>query len=177
YTYESEGATWLRSTDFGDDKDRVLIKQDGTYTYLTPDIAYHKDKLERDYDKIINVWGADDHGYVKRMRAAILALGYEKEKFSVSFIHMVNVVEDGEIVRMSKRTVRAVTLRELMDDVGVDAVRYFFIMRSNDSQLDFDVDLARSESNENPVFYVQYAHARICTMLNQAEAKGITLTD
>lgn len=177
YTYEKDGATWFKSTQFDDDKDRVLIKQDGTYTYLTPDIAYHKDKLERGYDKIINVWGADHHGYVPRMRAAIQALGYEKEKFSVSIIQMVNVVEDGEIVRMSKRTGRAVTLRELMDDVGVDAVRYFFIMRSNDSQLDFDVDLARSESNENPVFYVQYAHARICTMLNQAEAKGITLTD
>ena len=177
YTYEKDGATWFKSTQFDDDKDRVLIKQDGTYTYLTPDIAYHKDKLERGYDKIINVWGADHHGYIPRMRAAIQALGYEKKKFSVSIIQMVNVVEDGEIVRMSKRTGRAVTLRELMDDVGVDAVRYFFIMRSNDSQLDFDVDLARSESNENPVFYVQYAHARICTMLNQAEAKGITLTD
>lgn len=177
YTYEKDGATWFKSTTFGDDKDRVLIKQDGTYTYLTPDIAYHKDKLERGYDKLINVWGADHHGYVPRMRAAIQALGYEKEKFSVSIIQMVNVVEDGKVVRMSKRTGRAVTLRELIDDVGVDAVRYFFIMRSNDSQLDFDVDLARSESNENPVFYVQYAHARICTMLKQAETKGFTLTD
>lgn len=177
HTYEKDGATWFKSSTFGDDKDRVLIKQDGTYTYLTPDIAYHKDKLERGYDKLINVWGADHHGYVPRMQAAIQALGYEKEKLSVSIIQMVNVVENGEVVRMSKRTGRAVTLRELMDDVGVDAVRYFFIMRSNDSQLDFDVDLARSESNENPVFYVQYAHARICTMLKQAETKGITLTD
>src|SRR5699024_8666180 len=149
----------------------------GSYTYLTPDIAYHKDKLERGYDKVINVWGSDHHGYVPRMHAAIQALGYPKEKFSVSIIQMVNVLEDGEIVRMSKRTGRAVALRELMEDVGVDAVRYFFIMRSNDAQLDFDVDLARSESNENPVFYVQYAHARICTMLSQAEAKGFAIED
>jgi len=177
YTYEKDGATWFKSTAFGDDKDRVLIKQDGTYTYLTPDIAYHKDKLERGYDKVINVWGSDHHGYVPRMHAAIQALGYPKEKFSVSIIQMVNVLEDGEIVRMSKRTGRAVALRELMEDVGVDAVRYFFIMRSNDAQLDFDVDLARSESNENPVFYVQYAHARICTMLSQAEAKGFAIED
>lgn len=175
YTYEKDGATWFKSTAFDDDKDRVLIKQDGTYTYLTPDIAYHKDKLERGYDKIINVWGSDHHGYVPRMRAAIQALGYPKDKFSVSIVQMVNVLEDGEIVRMSKRTGKAVALRELMDDVGVDAVRYFFIMRSNDSQLDFDVELARSESNENPVYYVQYAHARICTMLSQAEEKGITI--
>src|SRR5699024_10441666 len=147
----------------------------GSYTYLTPDIAYHKDKLERGYDKIINVWGADHHGYVPRMSAAIQALGYEKEKLSVSIIQMVNVLEAGEIVRMSKRTGKAVALRELMEDVGVDAVRYFFIMRSNDAQLDFDIDLARSESNENPVYYVQYAHARICTMLKQAKEKGFTL--
>ena len=177
YTYEKDGATWFKSTAFEDDKDRVLIKQDGTYTYLTPDIAYHKDKLERGYDKIINIWGADHHGYVPRMQAAIQALGYNKEKLSVGIIQMVNVVEDGQIVRMSKRTGKAVTLRELMDDVGVDAVRYFFIMRSNDSQLDFDIDLARSESNENPVFYVQYAHARICTMLEQARSKGIAMDD
>ncbi len=177
YTYEKDGATWFKSTEFEDDKDRVLIKQDGTYTYLTPDIAYHKDKLERGYGKVINVWGADHHGYVPRMSAAIQALGYPQEAFSVSIIQMVNVVEDGEIVRMSKRTGRAVTLRELMEDVGVDAVRYFFIMRSNDSQLDFDVDLARSESNENPVYYVQYAHARICTMLAQAATRGIKVTE
>lgn len=175
YVYEKDGATWFRSTEFGDDKDRVLIKQDETYTYLTPDIAYHKDKLERGFDKVINVWGADHHGYVARMSAAIQALGYPKEKLSVSIIQMVNVLEDGEIVRMSKRTGKAVALRELIEDVGVDAVRYFFTMRSNDSQLDFDLDLARSKSNENPVFYVQYAHARICTMLAQAAEKGFAI--
>ncbi len=172
YIYEKEGATWFRSTDFGDDKDRVLIKRDGSYTYLTPDIAYHKDKLERGFDKIINIWGADHHGYVNRMSAAIQALGYPAEKLGVNIIQLVNLFENGEKVRMSKRTGKAVALRELMDDVGTDAVRYFFTMRSNDSQLDFDIDLARSKSNENPVFYVQYAHARICTMLVQAEEKG-----
>lgn len=175
YTYEYEGATWLRSTDFDDDKDRVLIKQDGTYTYLTPDIAYHQNKLDRGFDKIINVWGADHHGYVSRMGAAIQALGYPIEKFSVNIIQMVNLMENGETIRMSKRTGKAVALRELIDEVGVDAVRYFFSMRSNDSQLDFDLDLARSESNENPVFYVQYAHARIATILSNAKAEGYDL--
>ncbi|MBT2215273.1 arginine--tRNA ligase [Virgibacillus dakarensis] len=173
YIYEKDGATWFRSTEFGDDKDRVLIKQDGGYTYLTPDIAYHQNKLERGFDKIINVWGADHHGYIPRMRAAIQALGYEKEKFAVKIIQMVNLFENGEKIRMSKRTGNAVALRELMDEVGVDAVRYFFVMRSNDSQLDFDLSLARSQSNDNPVYYVQYAHARICTMLKQAEDRDL----
>ncbi|MEN1967600.1 arginine--tRNA ligase [Lentibacillus sp. N15] len=173
YIYEQDGATWFRSTAFGDDKDRVLIKQDGSYTYLTPDIAYHQNKLERGFDKIINVWGADHHGYVPRMRAAIQALGYAKEKFAVKIIQMVNLFENGEKIRMSKRTGNAVALRELMEEAGVDAVRYFFVMRSNDSQLDFDLSLARSQSNDNPVYYVQYAHARICTMLKQAKEKGL----
>lgn len=173
YIYEEDGATWFRSTAFDDDKDRVVIKQDGSYTYLTPDIAYHQNKLERGFDKIINVWGADHHGYIARMRAAIQALGYSREKFAVKVIQMVNLFEDGEKIRMSKRTGNAVSLRELMDEVGIDAVRYFFVMRSNDSQLDFDLSLARSESNDNPVYYVQYAHARICTMLKQAKEKGL----
>ncbi|WP_339226484.1 arginine--tRNA ligase [Oceanobacillus sp. FSL K6-2867] len=172
YTYEKDGAMWFRTTDFGDDKDRVLIKQDGSYTYLTPDIAYHKDKLDRGFDSIINVWGADHHGYIPRMRAAIQALGYPVEKFDVKIIQMVNLFEGGEKVKMSKRTGKAVSLRELMEEVGVDAVRYYFVTRSNDSQLDFDMDLARSQSNDNPIFYVQYAHARICTMLEQAKSKG-----
>lgn len=177
FIYEEGGATWFKSTHFGDDKDRVLIKNDGSYTYLTPDIAYHQNKLNRGFDKIINVWGADHHGYVPRMNAAIQALGYDEDIFSVSIIQMVNVIEDGEVVRMSKRTGSAITLRELVEEVGLDAVRYFFNMRSNDSQLDFDINLARSESNENPVYYVQYAHARICSMLKQAEAQGFTLQD
>ncbi|GAB3048057.1 arginine--tRNA ligase [Virgibacillus ainsalahensis] len=172
YIYEKDGATWFRSTDLGDDKDRVLIKQDGNYTYLTPDIAYHKNKLDRGFNKIINVWGSDHHGYIARMRAAIQALGYEVEKFDVKIIQMVNLFEQGEKLKMSKRAGNAVSLRDFMDEIGIDAVRYFFVARSNDSQLDFDMDLARSESNDNPVYYVQYAHARICTMMKQAESKG-----
>src|SRR5699024_10414197 len=147
FVYEKDDATWLRSTVFGDDKDRVLIKSDGSYTYLMPDIAYHQDKLERGFDKIINVWGADHHGYIPRMREAILDLGYASDKFEVQIIQMVNLFENGEKLRMSKRTGKAVALRELMSDVGIDAVRYFFVTRSNDSQLDFDLDLARSQSN------------------------------
>lgn len=177
YVYEQDGATWLRSTDFSDDKDRVLIKQDGSYTYLTPDIAYHKNKFDRGFDKIVNVWGADHHGYIARMRAALLGLGYPEEKFDVKIIQMVNLLDKGETFKMSKRSGNAVSLRELMDEVGVDAVRYYFVTRSNDSQLDFDVELARSESNDNPVFYVQYAHARICTMLQQAANKGFSDED
>ncbi|MFC4386486.1 arginine--tRNA ligase [Gracilibacillus marinus] len=176
YIYEQDGATWFRSTDFGDDKDRVLIKQDGSYTYLSPDIAYHKNKLDRGFEKLINIWGADHHGYIPRMRAAIQALGYDADTLEVEIIQMVNLFENGEKVKMSKRTGKAVTLRELMEEVGIDAMRYFFVMRSADSHLDFDMDLAKSQSNENPVYYVQYAHARICTMLKQAEEKQIDFT-
>lgn len=175
YIYEKDEATWFKSTDFGDDKDRVLVKKDGSYTYLTPDIAYHKDKLDRGFNQLINVWGADHHGYVPRMNAAIQALGYPSDKFHVKIIQMVNLFEGGEKVRMSKRTGKAVALRDLMEDVGVDAARYFFVTRSNDSQLDFDMDLARSQSNDNPIYYVQYAHARICTMLEQAKNKGFDI--
>ncbi|SFE08756.1 arginyl-tRNA synthetase [Lentibacillus persicus] len=177
YVYEADGATWFRSTDFGDDKDRVLVKQDGNYTYLTPDIAYHKDKFERGFNKVINVWGSDHHGYISRMEAAIQALGYPAEQFAVKIIQTVNLFENGEKVRMSKRTGNAVALRDLMEEVGVDATRYFFVMRSNDTQFDFNLDLARSQSNDNPIYYVQYAHARICTMLEQAETKGFDTTD
>ncbi|MDV2684560.1 arginine--tRNA ligase [Alkalihalophilus lindianensis] len=173
-TYELDGATWFRSTTYGDDKDRVLIKNDGTYTYLTPDIAYHQDKMQRGFDKLINIWGADHHGYIPRMRAAIQALGYSAEQFEVQIIQMVSLYQGGEKVKMSKRTGKAVTLRDLMEEVGIDAVRYFFAMRSADSQLDFDMDLAVSKSNENPVFYVQYAHARVCSMLRQGEELGLT---
>ncbi|MFC7319393.1 arginine--tRNA ligase [Halobacillus campisalis] len=173
YVYEKDDATWFETTKFSDDKDRVLIKNDGTYTYLTPDIAYHKNKLDRGFDTLINIWGADHHGYIPRMKAAIQALGYSEETLEVEIIQMVNLFQDGEKVKMSKRTGKAVTLRELMEEVGIDAMRYFFSMRSSDSHLDFDMDLARSESNENPVYYVQYAHARICTMIGQAVDKGL----
>ena len=173
-TFEEGGATWFRSTTYGDDKDRVLIKNDGSYTYLTPDIAYHQDKMKRGFDKLINIWGADHHGYIPRMRAAIQALGYEKEQMDVQIIQMVSLYQNGEKVKMSKRTGKAVTLRDLMEEVGIDATRYFFAMRSADTHLDFDMDLAVSKSNENPVFYVQYAHARISSILRQGEELGFS---
>lgn len=173
--YDQDGATWLRTTDYGDDKDRVLVKNDGTYTYLTPDIAYHRNKYERGYDRMINIWGADHHGYIPRMKAAMEALGNDPAKLTVLIAQMVSLFQDGEKVKMSKRTGKAVTMEDLMDEVGVDAIRYFFTMRSMDSHLDFDMDLAVSTSNENPVFYVQYAHARICSVFRQAEEQGIEL--
>ncbi len=176
-TYEEEGATWFRSTEYGDDKDRVLIKNDGSYTYLTPDIAYHQDKLKRGFDKLINIWGADHHGYIARMKAAIEALGYGKEQLDVQIIQMVSLFQGGEKVKMSKRTGKAVTLRDLMEEVGIDATRYFFAMRSTDSHLDFDMDLAVSKSNENPVYYVQYAHARLASMLRQGEELGFSYNE
>lgn len=175
--YEQEGATWLQTTKYGDDKDRVLIKNDGTYTYLTPDIAYHSDKYRRGYDKMINIWGADHHGYIPRMKAAMSALGNDADKLVVLIAQMVSLFQNGEKVKMSKRTGKAVTMEELMEEVGIDAIRYFFTMRSMDSHLDFDMDLAISTSNENPVFYVQYAHARICSIFRQAEEQGISLPD
>lgn len=168
HVFEEDGATWFRSTTFGDDKDRVLIKKDGSFTYITPDIAYHEDKIQRGFDKLINIWGADHHGYIPRMKAAIEALGYEKDTLEVIISQMVQLFKDGERMVMSKRTGKAVTLRELVEDVGLDAVRYFFVMRSGDTQMDFDLDLAVSESNENPVYYAQYAYARISSILRQA---------
>ncbi|XZF76132.1 arginine--tRNA ligase [Bacillus sp. AL-1R] len=172
-TYEEEGATWFRSTTYGDDKDRVLIKSDGSYTYLTPDIAYHRDKLSRGADKLIDILGADHHGYIPRMKAAIQALGYNADTLEVEIIQMVQLYQDGQKVKMSKRTGKAVTLRDLMEEVGIDATRYFFAMRGCDSHLDFDMDLAVSKSNENPVYYSQYAHARVCSILRQGEEMGI----
>ncbi|OUM95665.1 MAG: arginine--tRNA ligase [Thermobacillus sp. ZCTH02-B1] len=173
--YEQDGAVWLRSTAFGDDKDRVLVKQDGSYTYLTPDIAYHRDKYRRGYDLLINIWGADHHGYIPRLKAAMAALGHDPDKLVVLIAQMVSLYRNGEKVKMSKRTGQAVTMEELMDEVGVDAIRYFFTMRSMDSHLDFDMDLAVSTSNDNPVYYVQYAHARICSIFRQAEEQGIEI--
>ncbi|WP_026703054.1 arginine--tRNA ligase [Salibacterium aidingense] len=170
--YEAEGAVWFKSSNYGDDKDRVLVKNDNTYTYLLPDIAYHKNKFERGFEKIINIWGADHHGYIPRMEAAVQALGYKKEQLETQIIQMVNLYENGERVKMSKRTGKAVTLKDLMEEVGIDATRYFFAMRSSDTHMDFDLSLAKSESNENPVYYVQYAHARLCSIFRQAEEKG-----
>ncbi|MDO3413144.1 arginine--tRNA ligase [Saccharibacillus sp. CPCC 101409] len=173
--YEQDGATWLRTTTYGDDKDRVLIKNDGTYTYLTPDIAYHRDKYARGFDKVMNIWGADHHGYIPRMKAAMQGLGNDPDKLIVLIAQMVSLFQGGEKVKMSKRTGKAVTMEDLMDEVGVDAMRYFFTMRGMDSHLDFDMDLAVSTSNENPVFYVQYAHARICSIFRQAEEQSVAV--
>ncbi|WP_075983223.1 arginine--tRNA ligase [Bacillus massilinigeriensis] len=173
HIYEKDGATWFRSTTFGDDKDRVLIKQDGSYTYLTPDIAYHKNKLDRGFEKLINIWGADHHGYIPRMKAAIQAMGFSKDALEVEIIQLVHLYKNGEKMKMSKRTGKAVTMRELVEEVGLDSTRYFFAMRSADTHLDFDLDLAVSQSNENPVFYAQYAHARICSILRSGEENGL----
>ena len=167
-TFEAEGALWLRTTDFGDDKDRVLRKTDGSYTYLVPDIAYHIDKHDRGFDRAIDVWGADHHGYIPRMRAVLAALGYPPEFFDVALVQLVKVVRGGEEVKMSKRSGEFVTLRDLYEEVGVDAARYFFLMRKGASPLDFDVDLAKRQTDENPVFYVQMAHARLSGIFRTA---------
>lgn len=172
HIFEEEGATWFRSTTFGDDKDRVLIKGDGSFTYLTPDIAYHEDKLQRGFDKLVNIWGADHHGYIPRMKAAIEALGYNRGTLEVDIIQMVQLYKNGEKFKMSKRTGNAVTMRELVEMVGLDAVRYFFVKTAGDSHMDFDLDLAVSQSNENPVYYAQYAHARIASILRSANEQG-----
>lgn len=165
--YENEGAYWFKSSEYGDDQDRVIKKTDGSNTYLTADIAYHYDKLKRGYKKLINIWGADHHGYVPRMKAAIEALGYDSNSLEVLLGQLVNLVIDGEQVRMGKRK-KMLTLEDLIDEVGVDATRYWMIMRSIDTTLDFDVELAKSCSDENPVYYVQYAHARACSILRNA---------
>ncbi|HEY5517920.1 MAG TPA: arginine--tRNA ligase [Coriobacteriia bacterium] len=167
YIYWQDGAVWFRSTDFGDDKDRVLLKADGEYTYFAADIAYHKDKFERGFDRVINIWGADHHGYVARMKAAVAALGYPGQ-LDVVIGQLVTLLRNGEVVRMSKRTGEMVTFEELLDEVGADAARYFFLRRSTDQPLDFDIGLAKEQSSDNPVFYVQYAHARICSILRKA---------
>jgi len=171
YVYDLDGAVWFRSTDFGDDKDRVLKKSDGSYTYFAADVAYHVDKLGRGFDRIINIWGADHHGYVKRMQAAITALGHDG-KLDVIIGQLVNLYRAGQIVRMSKRTGEMVTFEDLISEVGTDAARYFFLRRSTDQPLEFDIELAQSQSNENPVYYVQYAHARICSILRKGAAES-----
>ena len=167
-TYQQDGALWFKSTEYGDDKDRVLKKSDGYYTYLTPDIANHMYKYERGYEKLVNLWGADHHGYIARMKAAIQALGHQKDSLEVDLIQIVRLVENGQEVKMSKRTGNAITIRELVDDIGCDAARYFFISKAVDTHMDLDLGLARSQSTDNPVFYAQYAYARICKLLKQA---------
>lgn len=167
HVFEHEGAVWFRSTEFGDDKDRVLKKADGSYTYFAADVAYHADKYDRGFDLVIDIWGADHHGYVKRMESAVAALGHPG-KLEVIIGQLVNLFRDGEVVRMSKRTGEMVTFEDLLDEVGVDAARYFFLRRSTDQPLDFDIGLAKERSADNPVYYVQYAHARICSILRKA---------
>lgn len=173
--YEKDGALWLASSKFGDDKDRVVVRENGEPTYLAADIAYHKNKFDRGFSDMINLWGADHHGYVARVKAAMRMLGYDADKLKIIFLQMVSLFRSGEAVKMSKRAGTAIPLRELMEEVGTDAARYFFLMRSTDSQLDFDLDLAKSQSSENPVYYVQYAHARICSIFRQAQEAGIIL--
>lgn len=166
-TYEEDGALWLKTTDYGDDKDRVLIKSDGSYTYITPDIAYHAQKASRGKDGLVDILGGDHHGYIKRMEAAMQILGHDKEMLDIMIIQIVRLLQDGVEVKMSKRTGKSLKLRDLIDMLGVDVVRYFFVMRSIDSPLDFDLDIALSQSNENPVYYIQYAYARIQSILKQ----------
>ena len=169
--YQADDALWFKSTEFGDDKDRVVKKSDGSYTYLAPDIAYHKDKYERGFEEAINVWGADHHGYIDRVQAVVEALGYGAEWLEVILVQLVNLLRDGETVAMSKRAGDFVTLRDVVDEVGLDAARYFYVMRDTDSHLDFDLELAKEESKDNPVYYIQYAHARICSIEDQLAAE------
>ncbi len=172
HAYEQDGALWLRSTAFGDDKDRVIVKKDGDYTYLATDIAYHRNKLSRGFTQLVNVWGADHHGYIPRVRAVIQAFGHPKESLHVLLVQLVSILRHGQPVPMSKRAGTFVTLRDVMQDVGADAGRYIFLTRKTDSHLDFDLDIAKEQSRENPVYYVQYAHARIASIFREAESRG-----
>lgn len=179
YIYEKEGALWLKTTEFGDEKDEVLVRSNGVPTYFAADIAYHRNKFERGFEKVINIWGADHHGHVARMKGAMCAIGYDPDALQVILMQLVRLFRNGEIVRMSKRSGQYITLSELVDEVGKDAARFFFVMRSADSHLDFDLDLAKAESSENPVYYVQYAHARVCSILKASidELPDYTMVD
>jgi arginyl-tRNA synthetase len=173
--YSQDGAEWYRSTQFGDDKDRTVIKSDGELTYFAADIAYHRNKFERKFTKLINVWGADHHGYVPRLKAAMQGLGFDANQLQVVLVQMVQLTRGGEPVRMGKRTGEFVSLEEVLEEVGRDAARFFFLMRKSDSHLDFDLELAKKQSSDNPVFYVQYAHARVASIFEQAAKSGIAL--
>lgn len=173
FLYEKEGALWFRSTDFADDKDRVVQKSDGTYTYLAPDIAYHKNKFERGFERVINIWGPDHHGYIPRLKAAVEALGEKRESLDVIIVQLATLYRDGKPVSMSTRRGEFISLREVIEEVGVDAARYFFLMRHTDAHLDFDLELAKKETPENPVYYIQYAHARIHSINKKAKEAGI----
>lgn len=174
FIYREDNTLWFRTTAFGDEKDRVVVRQNGEPTYFAADIAYHRNKYERGFETVIDIWGADHHGYIPRVMAGIQALGHEKENLKVVLIQLVNLLRDGVPVAMSTRSGEFVTMREVIDEVGKDAARYNFLMRRSDSHLDFDLELAKKQSNENPVYYVQYAHARICSILRIAGERGIT---
>src|SRR6185295_16151599 len=173
--YSQDGAEWYKSTAFGDDKDRTVIKSDGELTYFAADIAYHRNKYERKFTKLINVWGADHHGYVPRLKAAMQGLGYDANQLHVVLVQMVQLTRAGEPVRMGKRTGEFVALEDVIEEVGRDAARFFFLMRKSDSHLDFDLELAKRQSSDNPVFYVQYAHARVASIFEQAAKSGVSL--
>ena len=173
-TYEKDGATWYRATEFGGEKDEVLIRQNGNPTYFTADIAYHRNKFNRGFDRCIDVWGADHHGHVARMKGAMDAIGLDGSKLDVVLMQLVNLMKDGQPVRMSKRTGKAIQLADLLDEVSVDAARFLFNMREANSTMDFDLDLAVKQDSQNPVYYVQYAHARICSILKALAAEGVT---
>jgi arginyl-tRNA synthetase len=166
-TYVQDQALWLKTTAYGDDKDRVLVKSDGSYTYIVPDIAYHVDKKTRGYDVLVNLWGADHHGYIPRLKAAMMSLGYAKDTVEVDIIQMARMIKDGQEFKLSKRTGKAVALKDLIDEAGVDAVRYYFVSKAGDTHMDLDLDMASSQSQDNPVYYAQYAHARMCSILRQ----------
>jgi arginyl-tRNA synthetase len=170
HVYRRDGAVWLRTTTFGDDKDRVLVKSNGEPTYFLADIAYHRDKFSRGFKEVIDLWGPDHDGHVRRMKAAVAALGQEAGALEILIVQWVRLMEGGELARMSKRRGQIVPMKDLLDDIGVDASRFFFLMRSHDSHLDFDLELAKRQTTENPVYYVQYAHARISSILRQPEA-------
>ncbi len=173
--FEEDDALWFRSSQYGDEKDRVVRKRDGEYTYLASDIAYHRDKLSRGYDLLVDVWGADHHGYIPRMHAVVQAFGHPKERLRVVLVQMVNLLRGGRKVEMSKRSGEFITLREVIGEVGADAAKFFFLMRRSDTPVDFDLDLAKQQSAENPVYYVQYAHARVSSLCRRAEERGITV--
>jgi len=173
YLYDQDGAQWLRSTAFGDDKDRVVVKKDGEYTYLASDIAYHRNKLARGFTQLVNIWGADHHGYIPRVQAVIQAFGHRSDSLHVLLVQLVSILRHGQPVPMSKRAGNFVTLRDVVQDVGADAARYIFLTRKTDSHLDFDLDIAKEQSRENPVYYVQYAHARIASVFREVETRNI----
>jgi len=171
FIYEKDGALWFHSTAFGDDKDRVIVKSDGTYTYFASDIAYHKNKIERGFDELINIWGADHHGYIQRVKAAVQALGMTASQIKILLVQMVNLLREGKPVQMSKRAGTFVTLRELIDEIGADTTKFIFLTRRHDSHLEFDIEIAKKQSHENPVYYVQYAHARINSIFVKAQSE------